>query len=55
MSIFGWESPKHDALYTPKVNRHRLAAQAMHLLVPKNVPPSRDGTESGTLPGKKPN
>lgn len=55
MSIFGWESPKQAALYTRKVNRHRLAAQAMHLLVPKNVPPSPDGAGSGTLSSKKPN
>lgn len=54
MAIYGWESPKQAALYTRKVNRHRLAAQAMHLLVP-NVPPSRGETGSGTLPGKKPN
>lgn len=54
MAIYGWESPKHAALYTRKVNRHRLAAQAMHLLVP-NVPPSRNTAGSGTLPGKKPN
>lgn len=55
MAIYAWESPKQAALYTRKVNRHRLAAQAMHLLVPKNVPPSRDATGSGTLSGKKPN
>ena len=54
MAIYGWESPKQASLYTRKVNRHRLAAQAMHLLVP-NVPPSRGETGSGTFPGKKPN
>ena len=54
MAIYGWESPKQAALYTRKVNRHRLAAQAMHLLVP-NVPPSLGGAGGGTLSGKKPN
>lgn len=54
MAIYGWESPKQAALYTRKVNRHRLAAQAMHLFVP-NVPPSRGATGTGTLPSKKPN
>jgi integrase len=54
MAIYGWESPKQAALYTRKVNRRRLAAQAMHLLLP-NVPRSRDAAGSGTLPGKKSN
>lgn len=54
MAIYGWESPKQAALYTRKVNRHRLAARAMHLLVPK-VPPSSSGTAGGTNSGKKPN
>jgi hypothetical protein len=54
MAIYGWASPKQAALYTRKVNRHRLAAQAMHLLVP-NVPPSRDSTGSETPTVKKPN
>lgn len=54
MSIYGWESPKQAALYTRKVNRHRLAFGAMHLLVP-NVPPTDTGGAGGTVPGKKPN
>ena len=54
MAIYGWASPKQAALYTRKVNRHRLVAQAMHLLVP-SVPPSGNGATSGTNQGKKPN
>ena len=54
MSIYGWESPKQAALYTRKVNRHRLAFGAMHLLVP-NVPPTDTGGAGGTIPDKKPN
>jgi integrase len=54
MAIYGWDSPKQAALYTRKANRHRLAAQAMHLLVP-SVPPSGTGAGGGTNPGKKPN
>lgn len=36
MAIYGWDSPKQAALYTRKVNRRRLAADAMHLLVPRD-------------------
>lgn len=54
MSIYGWESPKQAALYTRKVNRHRLAFDAMHLLVPK-VPLPDTGGAGGTISGKKPN
>ena len=54
MSIYGWESPKQAALYTRKVNRRRLAFDAMHLLVP-SVPLSGTGEAGGTNPGKKPN
>jgi hypothetical protein len=54
MSIFGWDSPKQAALYTRKVNRRRLASDAMHLLVP-SVPPSSTDKGGGTIPGKKPN
>lgn len=34
MAIFEWDSPKQAALYTRKANRKRLAAEAMHLLIP---------------------
>lgn len=54
MAIYGWESPKQAALYTRKVNRRRLAFDAMHLLVP-NVPPTRTVPASGTNRGEKPN
>jgi integrase len=35
MAIFGWETPKQAALYTRKVNRKRLAGDAMHLIEPE--------------------
>lgn len=53
MAIFGWESPKQAALYTRNVNRHRLVATAMHLLVP-SVPLPGAGETGGTVSGKKP-
>lgn len=34
MAIFGWDSPKQAAIYTRNANRKRLAAGAMHLIVP---------------------
>lgn len=34
MAIFGWASARQAAIYTKKANRTRLAADAMHLLVP---------------------
>lgn len=34
MAIYGWESPKQAARYTEKVNRRRLADEAMHKIVP---------------------
>ena len=34
MAIFGWASARQAAIYTRKANRTRLAADAMHLLVP---------------------
>jgi integrase len=40
MAIFGWASARQAAIYTRKANRTRLAADAMHLLMPK-------GTERG--------
>jgi hypothetical protein len=46
MAIFGWSSALQAATYTKNANRTRLAADAMHLLVPdengsgrKGVPP----------------
>ena len=34
MAVFGWASARQAAIYTKKANRTRLAADAMHLLVP---------------------
>ena len=54
MAIFGWDSPKQAALYTRKANRKRLAAEAMHKLVPgESVPLSRAVASGGTIRGKK--
>ena len=36
MSIFGWTTLRQAEGYTQKVNRERLASEAMHLLMPKN-------------------
>lgn len=36
MAIFGWTNPHQAAVYTKKANRDRLAAGAMHLLVPRD-------------------
>jgi len=60
MAIYGWESPKQAALYTKKANRKRMAASAMHLLVPaernedQSVPPTARKKAGGTNPSKKP-
>lgn len=60
MAIYGWESPKQAALYTKKANRKRMAASAMHLLVPaernedQSVPPTARKKAGGTNPAKKP-
>lgn len=60
MAIYGWESPKQAALYTRKANRKRLAASAMHLLVPaernedQSAPPTARKKAGGTNPSKKP-
>ena len=58
MSMFGWDSPKQAALYTRKANRKKLAAEAMHTLIPgqpknKSVPPDRAVASGGTTRGKK--
>ncbi|WP_265516508.1 hypothetical protein [Nitratireductor luteus] len=34
MAIYGWETLKEAERYTRRANRKRLAAEAMHLLVP---------------------
>lgn len=34
MALFGWDSPKQAAIYTRKANQRRLAASAVHLVVP---------------------
>ena len=53
MAIFGWDSPKQAALYTRKANRKRLAAEAMHKLVPQeSVPLSRVVAPGGTNRGE---
>jgi hypothetical protein len=59
MAIFGWSSPKMAALYTRNADRKRLAAGAMHKLVPeqetdRSVPPEAVISSSGTNKGKKP-
>ncbi len=58
MAMFGWDSPKQAALYTRQANRKRLAAQAMHKLMPdqvenKSVPLSGAMESGGTIGGKK--
>ncbi len=58
MAMFGWDSPKQAALYTRKANRKRLAAEAMHKLMPgqienESVPPERAVESGGTIRGKK--
>ncbi len=59
MAIFDWDSPKQAALYTRKANRKRLAAEAMHKLLPghtenESVPPESAVEAGGTMRGKKP-
>ncbi len=59
MAIFGWDSPKQAALYTRNANRKRLAAEAMHKLVPgqtenESVPLKTAVVSAGTMRGKKP-
>jgi len=41
MAISGWASARQAAIYTKKANRTRLAADAMHLLVPNENGPGR--------------
>ncbi len=54
MAIFGWDSPKQAAIYTRKANRKKLAAEAMHMLVPREtVPLSNVVASGGTDRGKK--
>ncbi len=58
MACFGWDSPKQAALYTRKANREKLAAKAMHKLIPgqienESVPPERGMASGGTIRGKK--
>jgi integrase len=58
MAIYGWSSPKQAALYTKKANLDKLAAGAMHLLLPgqtenESVPPARAMASGGTITGKK--
>jgi integrase len=44
MAIYGWETTKQAGVYTRKVNRKRLAGEAMHLVVPtEGVPLSPVG------------
>jgi integrase len=59
MAIFGWDSPKQAAIYTRKANRKKLAAEAMHKLIPdqtenESVPLSSVVASGGTSGGKKP-
>jgi integrase len=58
MAIFGWETLKQAELYTKEVERKKLIASAMHLLVPeqmwdKSVPLSDPISKSGTFSGNK--
>ncbi len=58
MAMFGWDSPQQAALYTRKANRKRLAAEAMHKLIPgqienESVPPKTTVESGGTIRGKK--
>ncbi len=58
MAIFGWDSPKQAALYTKKANLKRLAAEAMHKLMPGHtenecVPPEGPVESGGTMKGKR--
>ncbi len=58
MAMFGWDSPKQAALYTRKANRKRLAAEAMHKLMPgqtenESVPPEGAVVSGGTIRGNK--
>ncbi len=59
MAMFAWDSPKQAALYTKKANLKRLAAEAMHKLMPghtenESVPPEGAVASGGTIRGKKP-
>ena len=58
MAIFGWDSPKQAAVYTRRANRKRLAADAMHKLVPaqtenESVPLQKVVASGGTNGGEK--
>lgn len=58
MAIFGWTTKKQTTLYTKQANRKKLAAGAMHKLIPEqngteNVPRPRGVAKSGTKKGKK--
>ncbi|OWK26270.1 hypothetical protein AJ87_02755 [Rhizobium yanglingense] len=58
MAIFGWTTKKQTTLYTKQANRKKLAAGAMHKLIPEqngteNVPRPRGVAKSGTKTGKK--
>ena len=58
MAMFAWDSPKQAALYTRKANHKRLAAEAMHKLMPdqienESVPLSRAAASGGTIRGEK--
>lgn len=59
MAIFGWTTKQQTTLYTRQASRKKLAAGAMHKLLPeqktaKVVPPKSGVGESGTKTGKKP-
>lgn len=58
MAIYGWETLKQAERYTKQVNRKKLAAEAMHLLVPErneaeSVPLSGVVEKGGTISGRK--
>ena len=58
MAMFGWENPRQAAVYTRKANRDRLAAGAMHLVMPERtekelVPPAATVVAGGTKQRRK--
>jgi integrase len=52
MAIYGWRSSKMAAHYTEAANQKKMAADAMHLIVP-SLPPTPLISSSGRFKGKK--
>lgn len=53
MAIFGWDSPRQAEVYTRRANRRRLAASAMHLMVPQDGPENGKGAEVSHFPAAR--